>query len=177
MWSILTLRPYLYGSAFNRRTDHEALRWVLNLADSSGRLARWRLRLAEYDYEVQYRPDINHQLADGESRLRTDGGDTEQVDDEVPCFAVQYTAQEGLVALIVHDEGSEAFLDKVHWDLPQDHPDGFHVPAVTIGGRDAATISVEEFLREQAEDAFCRFAPETFGTQNAKLDIDRYSFW
>ena len=59
-WSILTLRPYLYGSAFKLRTDHEALRWVLNLADSSGRLARWRLRLAEYDYGVQYRPGVKH---------------------------------------------------------------------------------------------------------------------
>ena len=49
VWSILTLRPCQYGSPFNLRTDHEALRWVLNLADSSGRLARWRLRLAEYD--------------------------------------------------------------------------------------------------------------------------------
>ena len=53
MWSILTLRPYLYGSALNLLTDHEALRWVLNLADRSGRFARWSLRLAEYDYEVQ----------------------------------------------------------------------------------------------------------------------------
>ena len=89
VWGILKLRPYLYGSAVNLRADHEALRWVLNLADSSGRLARWRLRLAEYDYEVQYRPGVKHQLADGVSRLRTDGGDTELVDEEVPCFAVQ----------------------------------------------------------------------------------------
>ena len=73
VWSILTLRPYLYGSAFNLRTDHEALRWVFNLADSSGRLARWRLRLAEYEYEVQYSPSVKHQFADGVSRLRTDG--------------------------------------------------------------------------------------------------------
>ena len=164
VWSILTLRPYLYGSAFNLRTDHEALRWVLNLADSSGRLARWRLRLAEYDYEVQYRPGVKHQLADGVSRLRTDGGDTAPVDDEVPCFAVQY------------DEGSEALLDKVHWDLPQDRPDGCHALAITPEERDAASISVEEFLRAQAEDAFCRFAAETVGTPNSKFDIDRYGF-
>ena len=49
VWSILTPRPYLYGSTYNLRTDHESLRWVLNLVDSSGRLARWRLRLEEYD--------------------------------------------------------------------------------------------------------------------------------
>ena len=49
VWIILKLQPYIYGSAFNLRTDHEALRWVLNLADRPGRLRRWRLRLAVYD--------------------------------------------------------------------------------------------------------------------------------
>ena len=164
VWSILTLRPYLYGSAINLRTDHEALRWVLNLADSSGRLARWRLRLAEYDYELKYRPGIKHQLADGVSRLRTDGGDTEPVDDEVSCFVVQY------------DEGSEALLDKVHWDLPQDHPSGCRTLSITPEERDPAYISVEEFPRSQAEDAFCHFAAETVGTPNSKFYIDRYGF-
>ena len=164
VWSILTLRPYLYGSAFNLRTDHEALRWVLNLVNSPGRLARWRLRLAEYDYEVQYRPGVKHQLMDGVSRLCTDGGDTAPVDDEVPCFAVQY------------DEGSEALLDKVHWDLPQGRPDVCHALAITPEERVAASISVEEFLRAQAEDAFCRFAAETVGTPSSKFDIDRYGF-
>ena len=27
MWSILTIRPYLFGNTFDPRTDHEALRW------------------------------------------------------------------------------------------------------------------------------------------------------
>ena len=89
MRSILTLQQYLYGSVFNLRTDPEALRWVLNLADSSGRLARWRLRLADYDYEVKYRPGVKYQLANGVSRLCTDGGDTDPGDDEVSCFSVQ----------------------------------------------------------------------------------------
>ena len=148
------------------------------------RLARWRLRLspganeradilylvvvlrqlAEYEYKVQFRPSVKHQLADGLSHLRTDGGDTEQVDDEVPCFAVQY------------DEGSEALLDKVHWDLSQGRPDGCHALAINPEERDAASISVEEFIRAQAEDAFCRFAAETVGTPNSKFDIDRYDF-
>ena len=54
------LRTYLHGSAFNLCTDHEAVRWVLNLTDSSGPIARWRLRLTDYDYEVQYCPGLNH---------------------------------------------------------------------------------------------------------------------
>ena len=120
--------------------------------------------MAEYDYEVQYRPGVKPQLADGVSRFRTDGGDTEPVDDEVSCFAVQC------------DEGSEALLENVHWDLPQDRPDGCHALAIAPEESDAASVSVEEFLCAQAEDAFCRFAAETVGTPNSKFDMDRYGF-
>ena len=71
VWGVLILRPYLLGTQFTVRTDQHALRWLLNLTNVSGRLARWRLRLAEYEFEVEYRPGVKHQLADGMSRLRT----------------------------------------------------------------------------------------------------------
>ena len=64
----------------------------------------------------------------------------------------------------------------MHWDLPQDRPIGFHALAITPEERDAASISVREFLRAQAEGAFCRFTAETVGTPNSKFDIDRYKF-
>jgi RNase H-like domain found in reverse transcriptase len=68
-WAILTLRPYLEGQRFLIRTDHHFLRWVLNLADAQGRLARWRLRLLEFDLEVEYSPRKEHHAADVMSRL------------------------------------------------------------------------------------------------------------
>ena len=45
-----------------------------------------------------------------------------------------------------------------------DRPDGFHALAVTPEERDAASISVEEFLYEHADDAFCRATADTVGT-------------
>jgi RNase H-like domain found in reverse transcriptase len=54
VWAILHLRPYLEGKKFIIRTDHHSLRWVLNLSDAQYRLSQWRLRLLEFDYEVQY---------------------------------------------------------------------------------------------------------------------------
>mgnify|MGYP003551043187 FL=1 len=69
VWAILTLRPYLEGQMFLIRTDHHSLRWVLNLADAQGRLARWRLRLLEFDFEVEYSPGKEHHAADVMSRL------------------------------------------------------------------------------------------------------------
>ena len=95
VWAILTLRPYLQGVRFTLRTNHGPLQWILNLADAAGRLARWRLRLLEYEFDVQYNPGREHHLADGMSRLPTGGGDVAEIDDEIPCFAVVEDPEEG----------------------------------------------------------------------------------
>jgi hypothetical protein len=41
----------------------------MNLSDAQGRLARWRLRLAEFDFTVEYHPGAAHHAADVMSRL------------------------------------------------------------------------------------------------------------
>jgi hypothetical protein len=71
VWAILHLRPYLEQQKFIIRTDHHSLRWVLNLSDAQGRLVRWRRRLLEFDYEVQYHPGALHHGADMMSRLQS----------------------------------------------------------------------------------------------------------
>jgi hypothetical protein len=92
VWAILQLRPYLEGQRFLVRTDHHSLRWVLNLSDAQGRLARWRLRLLEFDYEVQYSPGKHHHGADTMSRLKPSDPEvampSDPVDTEIPCFAL-----------------------------------------------------------------------------------------
>ncbi|CDF40971.1 unnamed protein product [Chondrus crispus] len=144
VWNILALRPYLYGATFKLRTDHEALRWVLNLADSSGRLARRRLRLAEYNYDVQYRLGVKHQLADGVSRLRMDKGETAGVDDEFPCFVVQVSRQDPNVGPV-----------GIEWAPPTERsPENTRerpqALAVTPEQTDVSSLSVEEFIQPQA---------------------------
>jgi hypothetical protein len=41
----------------------------MNLSDAQGRLARWRLRLAEFDFKVEYNPGSAQHAADALSRL------------------------------------------------------------------------------------------------------------
>jgi Integrase zinc binding domain/RNase H-like domain found in reverse transcriptase len=95
VWAILHLRPYLEGQKFIIGTDHLSLRWVLNFSDAQGRLARWRLHLLEFDYEVQYHPGALHHCADMMSRLRSEdpaiAEPTDEIETDVPCFALAHS--------------------------------------------------------------------------------------
>ena len=64
VWAITTLRPYIEGTKFTVRTDHDLLRWLLALTEPSGRLMRWRLRLSEFNFKIVYRPGRVHQVPD-----------------------------------------------------------------------------------------------------------------
>ena len=74
-------KQYLHGQKVILRTDHAALRWLLNFKNPEGQLARWLEVISEYDLAIQHRPGRKHGNADGLSRKvckqcgRTDGGD------------------------------------------------------------------------------------------------------
>lgn len=42
-------QPYLHNRKFTVYTDHSSLRWLMNVRDATGRLARWALLLQQYD--------------------------------------------------------------------------------------------------------------------------------
>lgn len=51
--------------------DHAALHWLLTISDPSGRLVRWRLRLAEYDFQIKYKTGASSAQTDALSWLAT----------------------------------------------------------------------------------------------------------
>ena len=61
-------RHYLYGRKFKVRTDHGALRWLMNFKDPQGQVARWLEVLGTFDFDVQHRPGLRHNNADAMSR-------------------------------------------------------------------------------------------------------------
>ena len=85
---ILTCRPYLYGERFDLYTDHHSLRWLMSIDDPSGRLMRWRLRLAEYDFEIYHKKGRLNNQGDALSRLRTNGYVEVENDIDIPGYDV-----------------------------------------------------------------------------------------
>ena len=70
VWAIKKLRPYLEGYKFTVVTDHSALRWLCNLMEPTGRLARWALHLQQWDFDIVHRRGTLHQVPDALSRAQ-----------------------------------------------------------------------------------------------------------
>ena len=173
VWGVLMLRPYLLGTQFTVRTDHHALRWLLNLTDVSGRLARWRLRLAEYDFEVEYRPGVKHQLADGMSRLRT-GDDPEEIEDEIPTFAVETDGGELTISDPTYVRATDADEQISGYFLP---PESESDGVCTLEEQtDVVPVTADELLTAQAEDPFCQEKSNSVGDPKSQFEFDRYGF-
>lgn len=70
VWACKHFRPYLYGKKFTILSDHRPLVWLNSIKEPGSRLTRWRLRLAEYDYEIKYKPGKQNCNADALSRIK-----------------------------------------------------------------------------------------------------------
>ena len=55
IFCVTHFRPYLYGRKFSLVTDHKHLVWFQNSKDPCSRVSHWRLKLAEYDFDVIYK--------------------------------------------------------------------------------------------------------------------------
>ena len=60
----------------------------MNMDSAQGRVARWRLRFAEFRYKVCTRPGREHHCADAMSRLPTLAPDRSVIVEEIPCLAL-----------------------------------------------------------------------------------------
>ena len=90
VWSVTTLRPYIEGLTFTIRKDNDALRWLMTISDSTGRIMCWRLLFSEFVCTGKYRPGLVHQVSNAPSSVLTpEGIDEKQIDDEVPKYGDQ----------------------------------------------------------------------------------------
>lgn len=72
VWAVERWRTYVWGRRFTLRTDHQALTTLLSTKDMNRagmRIARWSARLMCFQYDVQYRPGVQNDIADCLSRV------------------------------------------------------------------------------------------------------------
>ncbi|KAG5868007.1 hypothetical protein JTB14_024058 [Gonioctena quinquepunctata] len=68
LWAVEKLRPYLEGVPFTVVTDHFSLLWLQTLKDLNGRLARWAVRLQQFNFKVIHRKGKENVVPDALSR-------------------------------------------------------------------------------------------------------------
>jgi hypothetical protein len=71
----------------------------MNLSDAQGRLARWRLRLAEFTFKIEYHPGAAHHAADALSRLPHKEVPSDPIEEEIPMFSVLSKASKADITL------------------------------------------------------------------------------
>ena len=68
VFGLKKFRPYLFGRKFTVVTDHCGLCYLMSAKDLENRLARWSLKVMDYDFEIIYNKGAKHQDADYLSR-------------------------------------------------------------------------------------------------------------
>ncbi len=66
IWALEHFRPYIEGLHVKFFSDHSSLRWLMSRPNLSGRLARWSLRLQDFD--IVHKPGTSNQVPDALSR-------------------------------------------------------------------------------------------------------------
>ena len=70
-WGVQAYKGFLYGVKFLLFTDHRPLIYLQNMAVHNSRMRRTLEELAEYEFDIKYRPGKENQAADYLSRLES----------------------------------------------------------------------------------------------------------
>ena len=109
VWSITRNRHFLLGIKFEVITDHHSLCWMLRAKDPSGRLCRWTLRLAEFDFTVTYKSGKSHLDVDALSRAPLENS----VDLSMDQFPLYNATEIDLIKMQDSDEWCRKIKDKL----------------------------------------------------------------
>ena len=72
VWALEIFRPWIDGYQVLVRTDHSPLLWLQKNVNKTPKLARWVLKLQEFNFELQHRPGKAQVVADALSRSPLD---------------------------------------------------------------------------------------------------------
>lgn len=172
IFAVQTLHPYLWGRHFKVYTDHQALRWVFNLDDPTGRLSRWALRLQDFDFEVRYKKGSDNAVADAVSRLPTYGRCDFEVDVDLPVYIVDYPSKPWISNKVNTDSWDRSDWEQVT-TVDKDSNTGDCWDVMAIPDSAIELITVDELLEAQSEDADCEKIMKIIGkTKDSDFEVD-----
>jgi len=101
-------RPYLHGAHFTVQMDHWALKWLMSNEHRNGRLARWALKMQEYNFDVLHRKGALNANADAMSRPPIAQAEDPEDDGRVVVVHTFLRAHSGeSTQRITYEEGGE----------------------------------------------------------------------
>lgn len=68
IFGLRKFKPYIEGYHVVVITDHQSLKWLRNIPNPTGRIARWIMEMQQYDLEIRYRKGNQHTVPDALSR-------------------------------------------------------------------------------------------------------------
>ncbi len=139
IWSVQILRPYPERKHFVLYTDHQTLKWLLNLSDASSRLARWRLRLLEFYFTVKHKRGTWNIVADAVSRLATCGSTPVDPDLDVPGLMVETKAPLSIIAAVDTASWTELDTEPEDGSAPVLFAEPAEVTPISLGGDSCCT--------------------------------------
>lgn len=105
VWATSYFRPYLFGRKFKIQTDHRPLIWLNSLKEPNMKLQRWKIRLNEFDFEIEYIKGKSNQVADFLSRIEINALEKNTYVDDLRSDAA--TIHSGIEDLNDHIQFSE----------------------------------------------------------------------
>ncbi|KAL7871425.1 hypothetical protein SRHO_G00064080 [Serrasalmus rhombeus] len=95
IWALEHFRPYIEGLPVTVYTDHSSLRWLMSWQNPTGRLARWCLRLQDFDIRIIHKPGARNQVPDALSRnpVHSDQGPTDLLPEHAVIAGLDLRAQ------------------------------------------------------------------------------------
>lgn len=86
VWALQTLLVYIKYETFTVFTGHHALNMLFNITESSGSLTLWRLRLAEFDFNIKYREGGDNHHDNSLSRILTGSPTVDNDENDITEF-------------------------------------------------------------------------------------------
>jgi hypothetical protein len=102
IFGVQKFKYYLMGKLFVSHTDHNPLTYLNNLTISSSRLTRWRLKLSEYDFTIEYKKGKANSNPDALSRIELESETIRKEDAIEHLLAIEAVEKEPIEDKIVY---------------------------------------------------------------------------